>query len=194
MEDKMKIDKNDYTVRISKVDRSLALAYMKVHGEVPEDVTALLDKYEPLLFGIMTPRCFHRIYYTDILLEGDDIKRHLFSCNEIIILAATLGLRTDELIRQTGASDMAGAVVLDAMASAVVEQICDITEAELKPKYKRMTKRYSPGYGDFPLTAQEGLLIALDARRRIGLHATKEGILIPRKSLTAVIGGIKFDF
>ena len=48
--------------------------------------------------------------------------------------------------------------------------------------------RYSPGYGDLPLSLQGDLLSLLDAPRRVGLTASASHILIPRKSVTAFLG------
>ena len=51
-----------------------------------------------------------------------------------------------------------------------------------------MTSRFSPGYGDFPLDYQRELLALTDAPRKIGLMVTSGSIMVPRKSITALIG------
>lgn len=48
--------------------------------------------------------------------------------------------------------------------------------------------RYSPGYGDWGLDAQPQMLAAVDAQRRLGLTLTPTLLLVPTKSVTAVIG------
>ncbi|MCL2696727.1 MAG: hypothetical protein FWE74_01445 [Oscillospiraceae bacterium] len=147
------------------------------------------EKYKPILQSINTPRYVYKT--ADIncaLLQGEDIKTHVKGCGEIIIFAATLGFQADELIRRTEAYDMAGAVVLDALASELIEKACDEAEVEIRAKYKKITARFSPGYGDFPLEVQGGLLLFLGAKKRIGLYANENNLLIPRKSVTAVIG------
>jgi hypothetical protein len=177
-------------MKLQKIDRREALMLLNVRGETPPDITALLDKYEPLLLGVISPRWVYETYQigADLMLRGSDIKSHLKDCNKIIIFAATLGLQADELIRQTEAADMAGAVVLDALASAAIEQLCDAAEAEIKQKYKKITTRFSPGYGDFPLSVQGELLKFLNAEKKIGLYVNSANLLIPKKSVTAVIG------
>ncbi len=50
------------------------------------------------------------------------------------------------------------------------------------------TGRYSPGYGDFPIEMQKTLLQVVDGPKSIGLTTNESCILIPRKSITAVIG------
>ena len=51
------------------------------------------------------------------------------------------------------------------------------------------TGRYSPGYGDYPLECQDELIRLLDGARKIGLNVSRSHLLIPRKSITAVMGG-----
>ena len=86
--------------------------------------------------------------------------------------------------------NMAKAVILDAMASAAIEQVCDEVEKEIAVKLenKHFTWRFSPGYGDFPIEVQKNFLTALNAQKVIGLCANAGGMLTPTKSVTAVIG------
>ena len=51
-----------------------------------------------------------------------------------------------------------------------------------------LTDRFSPGYGDLPLSLQPGLCAVLDAERRVGIHVTSSFLMNPGKSVTAVIG------
>ena len=55
-------------------------------------------------------------------------------------------------------------------------------------KYKKVRPRFSPGYGDLPLTLQPEICAALDVQRRLGIHVTESLLMIPSKSVTAVIG------
>jgi hypothetical protein len=179
-------------LELQKINRREALSYMNVKAaEVPPDIDALLTKYEPILIEAISAKYVYKAFLRDkspLKLEGGDIHLHLEDCDHALIFAATLGLQADELIRKTEASDMAGAVVLDALASAAIEQVCDKAEAEIRRKYGTITTRYSPGYGDFPLSIQQELLTALNAKKKIGLHASESNLLIPRKSVTAIIG------
>ena len=71
-----------------------------------------------------------------------------------------------------------------------MEQVCDKAEEEIfadKPNLYR-TWRFSPGYGDLPIDIQGDILNALNAQRRIGLTVTESSLLVPTKSVTAIIG------
>ena len=51
-----------------------------------------------------------------------------------------------------------------------------------------LVKRYSPGYGDFPLEAQRELLALIDAPRKVGVWLTDSLLMVPSKSGSAMIG------
>ena len=53
---------------------------------------------------------------------------------------------------------------------------------------KRCRPRFSPGYGDFPLECQPGLFRLLGVQRNIGVTLTDSLLMLPTKSVTAVIG------
>ncbi len=123
-------------------------------------------------------------------LPGADIARHLEGCEKAVILAATLGANVDRLLRKLQVSSMPKALLTDAMAGAAIEQICDDIQEEIRqqmPLY-RQTWRFSPGYGDLPLSLQETVLSVVEAGKRIGLSVTKGSMLSPAKSVTAIIG------
>lgn len=128
----------------------------------------------------------------NLALQGRDIQAHLAHCHGCILLALTLGDGVETAIRSAEASDMSLAVILDLMASDLIEQYAQqaqvLVQDRLRERELFSTPRYSPGYGDFPLDIQASFLKAVDAHRAIGLSASKTGILLPRKSITAVMG------
>ena len=85
---------------------------------------------------------------------------------------------------------MAEALATDALCSAAIEQVCDKAEHEIfqVQKYEFRTWRFSAGYGDLPISLQKSLTEYLNAQRRIGLTVTDNFLMIPRKSVTAIIG------
>ena len=88
--------------------------------------------------------------------SGEDIRAFLAECGSVVLLAATLGAEAESLIRRAGARRSADALILDAAGSAAVERVCDNfcadLAAALAPRY--LTERFSPGYGDMPLSDQ----------------------------------------
>lgn len=169
-----------------------ALRYLGVRGEADGATLALLDRGERALNAAVSPAfCWRAEKKADCggLLAGKDIELHLAESGEALFFAATLGAAADRLIRAAEVENMAYALVLDSLASATVERYCDECEIEMREKTGGFfTARFSPGYGDYPIELQGSLLRFLSAEKRIGLTATENHILIPRKSVTAVIG------
>lgn len=125
-------------------------------------------------------------------LAGEDIQGLLAESREAVLMAVTLGPGIERLLMRREVTDMADAVILDACASAAVENVCDHFEFDLRDALKGeglyLTDRFSPGYGDLPLDAQARLCAALDTARRIGLTVSSNYIMVPRKSVTAILG------
>lgn len=120
--------------------------------------------------------------------RGKDITSLLSGCKEAALLAATLGADSERLLLR--AETPQKALLLDAMFSAAIEAVCDQVENDFRAKMKNLyvTDRFSPGYGDMPLEQSREICEVLSANRTIGLSVTASGIMIPRKSVTAIMG------
>lgn len=123
---------------------------------------------------------------------GESIRRMLAPCHETVLLAATLGAQSERMLLRMQAKDAAQALVLDAVLSAAIEAVCDEAENDLRTKLSGeglyLTDRFSPGYGDMPLAQTREICEVLNAAKTIGLAVSGSGIMIPRKSVTAVMG------
>lgn len=189
-------------MELKPIDKDEAARYMGVKGETDDATQVVLDRIEPIVRETVRPKYVYIV--TDIKFEdggvrvgtiptlftGEAIKRHLSGCSKAVLLAATLSAEADKLIRQTAVTDMAGSLAADCLCSAAIEQVCNMAEEEIFQKVDApyRTWRFSPGYDDLPLTLQKDVLTALNAQRRIGLTLTDSMLLLPSKSVTAIIG------
>lgn len=189
-------------MKLEPISKSEAARYMGVKGQPDGQVMELLDSAEPIIRENISPKYVYRETALRIddsgvhaegmgaVLAGQDIRKHISGCNRIIVMAATLTSESDKLIRQAAVTGMADSLAMDCLCSAAIEQVCDRAEEEIfsviNAPYR--TWRFSPGYGDFPLEAQKEILHFLNASRRIGMTVTENHLLIPSKSVTAVIG------
>jgi hypothetical protein len=125
-----------------------------------------------------------------MLLPGALAAQMLREARQAAILVCTLGAGFETLLRADSARSMARAVALDACGSAFVETGCDAAEQELAARFpgKFLTDRFSPGYGDLPISQQRELFRLLDISRRIGISLSESGLMVPQKSVTALIG------
>jgi hypothetical protein len=129
---------------------------------------------------------------TNISLTGIDIYEHLKYSNRCFLMAATIGSEIDYIIRYYEKADLTKAVIIDACATAAIEALCDEVEERVKEEALKegfgITYRYSPGYGDLPIELQPSILNLLETQKKIGLTVSDSLILLPRKSVSAVIG------
>ena len=125
-----------------------------------------------------------------LCLSGEMAKTMLSDCDRAALLICTLGAPFETLLRRKQARNMAEAAILDACGSAFVEVGCDAAEKEIAARFPDMylTDRFSPGYGDLPLSIQPEFCAALDARRQLGITVTESLLMVPTKTVTAVIG------
>lgn len=189
-------------MKLESLSRSETLRYMCHKGEVPPELEKILEKSENLIKSRIFPKYVYRTASINItgkttelsdfpaLIESSDLSGHLKNCNRAVIMAVTLTSEADRLISRAEISDMTEAYTLDAMCSSAIETACDIAEREIFSEIgaKYTTWRYSAGYGDLSLSYQKDFIRFLNAEKRIGLTLTPEYLMIPRKSVTAIIG------
>ena len=128
----------------------------------------------------------------EIIINSLDLARHLCGCEKAVLLAATLGTGADNLLRRYNALDMEKALVAQAVCTVMIEEYCDavVCEASQNALLEGLypITRFSPGYGDFDIIWQKDILKLLDCEKRIALTLTEGYMLIPSKSVTALVG------
>lgn len=124
--------------------------------------------------------------------KSRNLSRNLQNCNSILLFAATLGVGADYLIQKYSRIQMSRAVVLQAAGAALIEEYCNTSCKKIAEDYESrglyLRPRFSPGYGDFSLNCQPEILNALEAGKRIGIKLTDSFLMMPSKSVSAVIG------
>ena len=125
-------------------------------------------------------------------IAGNSVIKHLDGCEKVICMAATVGAAIEqEITKKFERGEYLASVLLDAAATAAVEQAADLMEKNFAAKFSKegykMRWRFSPGYGDWNLTAQEKLF-KISGAEQIGISLSSALMLEPRKSITAIIG------
>lgn len=186
------------------IDKAEALRYIGYKSKVVDkDTNKSLNESITELQEISELKYVYRIFdikKVDTSISFEDkinIKSHdlanLFkNCDKAAVLATTIGFEVEKRIRYYSMTNLSKSIVFDACAAAYIEALCDYIEGEIKELAAMegcgITYRYSPGYGDVPLSHQSEILVALNAEKLIGLSALETSILVPRKSVTAFIG------
>ncbi|MBR1761270.1 MAG: methionine synthase [Schwartzia sp.] len=190
-----------YAPRLSAVDAKETRRYAGLAKAVFDEAAIASACEEALLLA--APRARWEVFaydcetgtvaaHPDFVIEGDVVRKHLAGASRVVFLAATVGDAVEEAVtRHFDEGRYAHSVLLDAAATAAVEQVCDACEAMLRPHFAKegytMRWRFSPGYGDWDIHAQPELL-RLTQAASLGVSLTESMMLCPRKSVTAVIG------
>lgn len=198
---KIKPLKNKAVINMN-IDKKEVLRYLgykdKIH--VDDRMDSLIDELILETYSTSRKNYSYRFYDldestrlvdTDVELTGENIKEHLVGCEKCCIVGVTLGSEIDKRLRYYTKVDLTKALIFNACATAGIESLCNSVNSLIKMiainNKWGITNRYSPGYGDFPLSIQHGILSLIDGES-IGLTCNEESILIPRKSITAIIG------
>ena len=131
---------------------------------------------------------------TPLQIVGSSTSEHFQSCEQITLLAATLGAEIDQLLSRLSSENPAHALIADAVASSAIEFFTEQFDLYLSTQIRHKgffpTARFSPGYGNWPLNWQKEFLSSVKGEK-IGLTTTDYFILKPTKSITAAIGWSK---
>lgn len=120
-------------------------------------------------------------------VESSSLKKNLDGCEEAYILAATSGISSQRLIERNSVISPISGIVTDCVGSAAIEAFCDKINSSLdNPDFLR--PRFSPGYGDLCIDCQRNIADFLSTDKSIGLSLTESLMMVPKKSVTAIIG------
>ncbi|MEG1874297.1 MAG: vitamin B12 dependent-methionine synthase activation domain-containing protein [Angelakisella sp.] len=185
-------------------EKKEVLRYLGYHGSAPDpQVDWLVDNCIGEILACAEPRQLDTVLSVErqpgdivnigpMRIRSKGLSKNLSGCSAAAIFAATLGVGVDTLLRRTAKLDMAKAVVLQAAAAAAVECFCNDCQRRLAAQYAEhgqfLRPRFSPGYGDFSIAHQAEILAILQAQKKIGLMLTDALMMVPQKSVTAIIG------
>jgi hypothetical protein len=120
--------------------------------------------------------------------RSTDLARRLEGCSSCTIFMLTLGAGLDGLL-ESASSAPSRQVILDAAASEAAEDCARWVQrterAEASRAGRKALPRFSPGFGDFGLDNQAFFVQRLPG---LGITISGSGMLIPRKTVTGVIG------
>lgn len=171
------------------IDSSMEVLIDECIKEIKE-ISNIKKIYE--IFHIKVNENNVEVLDTNLILYGESIRTHLSKSDKCALMVSTIGLDVEKRINYYKKTNLTKAIVLDACATAYIEEVCDEVEKEIGTianiENKNITWRFSPGYGDLPLDIQGKFLQVVQATKKIGVTASSHNLLFPRKSVTAIIG------
>ena len=166
----------------------------KINQCIKETKNKIDTKYVYQIYDIKKDLNLNTVQFenTNLILKSKDISELLRDCDKCVLMCATLGFNIEKNIRRYSYNNLTKGIIIDACATTSIEEVCDLVQDSILDKVakeeKSLTMRYSPGYGDLDISANRDILNVLDAHRKIGVTVTNTGIMIPRKSVVALIG------
>ena len=182
--------------------------YMGYHGinEIAPDMQERINKAIDQVSAQSHPRIITKEYplringnvitifngTEEVNLESEALARNLAGCCGALLLAATIGPACDMLVRRASITSAADAAIYQAAGAAAIEAFLDDMNDKIKADYEAqglfLRPRFSPGYGDLKLDHQKDWFRLLDISKQIGVELTDSLLMVPTKSVTAIIG------
>lgn len=184
-----------------------AARYLGVKGKPDEEMIELVRVAWEEMLRVAMPR--HQIrragvgmadgrFALDALapLPSRDLCRLFAGASEGLALIATLGASLDGHIRRLMLTNPALGAAVGACGGAYIDEYIDTLVAQeaktLAQEGLVLSPRFSPGYGDVPLSYQAPLLNWLEAWR-VGVTLTDGLLMQPEKSVSALIALRRMD-
>lgn len=173
----------------------------KLNGKQLDEVEGYIEKALEIveLRGVGATLTINRIEASKIILaEGiifasESLAKFLVDSKEVLLMAATSGLKIVEAVsKNSTGKNVTAAVVFDAVASEMTDSalswIINYFNRQLSRENKQLTpRRFSAGYGDFSLKNQK-IIYDILKLGQLGISLSNKYVLIPEKSVTAVAG------
>lgn len=126
------------------------------------------------------------------LLTGKLVAEHFAAAREIVVIAATIGGQLEDRISQALKRDIMHALALDGLGTAAIETLaiatCRYFSEAAAGQGMETTIPLSPGMTGWPLEVGQKEIFSLLDADKIGLRLTGSSLMIPRKSLSMVVG------
>ena len=128
----------------------------------------------------------------DFVIDSLQIAKLFSDSDRAVLFMTTIGPRVDEWIKSyQEAGKVTEAFLLDAAGSEIADAVAEKLHRRIIPGLMendtRVTPRFSPGYGDWLLTAQSQIN-AICQGEKIGITLNKSCLMHPRKSVSAIFG------
>jgi len=120
-------------------------------------------------------------------VKSTALSKSLADCREVYLMAVTLGMRAERWLHRLSVLSPAKHFAADALASAYAEEAAEYANRALAVDHT-LARRFSPGYGDLPLSIQPQMISATNANKYLHISVNESLLMIPQKSITAIIG------
>ena len=190
------VSKSITELSLSEISRYTGMRQCEMDSELLQRVNSLKPKF---IDSLRCKACYAvvPIFISDCNIDlelfsvhSEDLAKCLRGCSHAIVFAATIGVEVERLRRIAAVASPLNHLIYDSMGTTAIECFCDELCRDWDKEFStyKLRPRFSPGYGDLALETQIELLRSLDAQRKIGLTLSDSLLMIPQKSVTAIVG------
>lgn len=128
-----------------------------------------------------------------IKFDSAGLLKLLKNSKSVVLMGSTVGKEvTDRIYNEVEKGNAAAGLIIDSVASqtadAILNSMTELLSKMLIRQGKVLTRhRYSPGYGDLPLSYQKIIFEALQLEK-LNMALTEKFMLKPEKSVIAIAG------
>jgi len=128
----------------------------------------------------------------NMILHGSALSSAFSRAKEVAVLVCTIGYKLEEKVTDYFIkSEPLYGLLLDGIGNAAIESVvqesCELIMGEASLHANFVSNPLSPGDSGFPISEQ-GQLFELVPAKQIGVNFISSGMMVPRKSISAVIG------
>lgn len=169
-----------------------SITLQNVEGLMKEVTSSIRPKWNYQCFEIHQWQPMEvSLKHCPILLKGASIASHLQGASDVYLICATLGIESERMLMRKQAISITDGMILDSCLSAFVEEAADACQEMIRKEISEkqaLTLRFSPGYGDLSLDVQKEMIRFLKWDQILGVTLTKSLMMVPSKSIIAIIG------
>lgn len=125
-------------------------------------------------------------------LKGTLIGEHLGPAEEVAAILCTIGSELEAYASDRSGSDMLFALALDGVGSAATEALANVACARIEQEARQVgqttTIPLSPGMEGWSVEQGQPQIFSLFAPAEISIELRPSGLMMPRKSLSMVLG------
>lgn len=128
-----------------------------------------------------------------VTFQSSSLLKLLKDSHSVVLMASTVGEGVSERVfNEVKNGNAAAGLILDSVASQTADSVLDwlvqLIAKILAREGRKLTKhRYSPGFGDLPLSYQKDIFEALQLEK-LNMALTERFMLVPEKSVIAIAG------
>ena len=190
-------------IGIEDLRRREIYRYLRLEGNAPDAATSAdVERNLKRLEGAISLR--HVASLRPVTKEGDSIvfgdfptssavlQKNMKTSEYALLFAMTLGPAVDRLISRLLITSKADAFITDACCTEYLESYANHYCAHVREEAAQQGfiahPRFSPGFADFGLEFQWPLIRSLQADKKMHIALTQGNMLVPTKTITALMG------